>query len=464
MSAPEALAPTDPSRRLSAWALVAAIFALGQAIEVGGARFSILGLVWAGAALAICAAIVAGLTDQSRSEPSERALIAFGAAVFSVQILQLFNSDPSVTIAPSFDWTWFQAGILVAGALGLASFFASPAWRIRLSLLLLALHLVLGVWIVRSQPNPAIDVFVFQEVASRALVAGGDPYRLSMPDIYAEEESAKLYAPGWSVGGRLRFGFPYPPLSLLLALPGSLLGDHRFAQLLATTIAAAAIAFLRPSRLGALATALFLFNPRGFYVLEQAWTEPFVMMLFAVFLFAATRAPRRAFWPFGLLLAVKQYLFVILPLLPLLAPWCVPKKSLPRLALTSLAVAVAITAPFVLWDPGAFYTSVIAVHLAQPYRPDSLTFLALLPDSTAAALAILSPLAALGALGLALWRGARTPTGFAAAAALVLLAFFSFGKQAHANYFYLVTGMLCAALAAIDTPGTADQNLPVPST
>jgi hypothetical protein len=142
----------------------------------------------------------------------------------------------------------------------------------------------------------------------------------------------------------------------------------------------------------------------------------------------------------------------------------VPKKSLARLVLQALAVAFAITAPFVLWDPAAFYTSVIAVHLAQPYRPDSLTFLALLPDSTATSLAILSPLAALGALGLALARGPRTPSGFAAAAALVLFAFFAFGKQAHANYFYLVTGMLCAALAAIDTPRAADQNLPVRST
>lgn len=461
MSEQPFLAPTATARRLSAFALVAAIFALGQAIEVGGARFSIQGLTWVGVALAICLAIVAGLTDRSRTEPSERALFAFGAAVFSVQILQLFNSDPSVSIDPTFDWTWFQVGILFAGGAGLAGLFASPAWRNRLSVLLLALHLVLGVWIVRSQRNPAIDVFVFQEVASRALVVGGDPYRLSMPDIYTAEDSAKLYAPGWSVGGRLRFGFPYPPLSLLLALPGSLLGDHRFAQLMAITIAAAAIAFLRPSRLGTLAMALFLFHPRGFYVLEQAWTEPFVIMLFATFLFAAVRAPRGAPWLLGLLLAVKQYLILILPLLPLLAPWCVPKKNLPRLALQALAVAVAITAPFVLWDPGAFYTSVVAVHLAQPYRPDSLTFLALLPDSTAAALAILSPLAALGALGLALARGPRTPSGFAAAAALVLFAFFAFGKQAHANYFYLVTGMLCAALAAIDTPRAADQNLPV---
>lgn len=463
-------APATPARRLTAWALVAAIFALGQAIEIAGGRFSILALIWASVGLAICIAVVAGFAERSRTEPSERALLAFGAAVLSVQILQLWNGDPTGPIAASFDWSWFQCGLLFGGVAGLAGLYAPSALRKGLILLLLALHLALGVWTVRARPEPDIDVFVFQQEASRALAAGENPYRLAMPDRYDANESAKFYAPGWAEGGRLRFGFPYPPLSLLLAFPGFLFGgDHRLAQVVATTLAGAAIAFLARGRMGALAAALFLFTPRGFYVLELGWTEPFPVLLFALFLWAAARAPRGRPWLLGAQFAVKQYLIVIAPLLPLLAPWSLPARRLPRLALQALGVTAAIAAPFVLWDPQAFYTSVVAVHLAQPYRPDSLTFLALLPEATARALSILPLLAAFGAIGLALRRGARTPTGFSAAAGLTLLAFFSCSKQAHANYYYLVIGVLAVALAAIDTPAidsqeTADQNLPVRST
>ena len=463
---------TDPAvgaRRLAAWALVAAIFSLGQALENGGGRFSIFALFWVTAGLLALGAVVAGLPERSRSAPSGRALLLFGAAVFAVQILEQWNGDPTGPIAASFDWSWFQCGLLAAGAAGIAGFYVRPSLRPVLILFLLALHLALGIWTVRSRPEPQIDVFAFQQEASRALGAGENPYRVAMPNIYDAEEAARLYAPGWTDGGRLRFGFPYPPLSLLLAFPGYLLGDHRLAQAVAATLAGAAIAFLARGRMGPLAAALFLFTPRGFYVLEMGWTEPFAVLLFALFLQAAVRAPRGRPWLLGALLSAKQYLVVLAPLLPLLAPWGLPARRLPRLALQALGVAATIALPFVLWDPRAFYTSVVAVHLAQPYRPDSLTYLALLPDEAARALSFLPLLAACGAIVLALRRGPRTPSGFAAAAGLTLLAFFSCSKQAHANYYYLAIGVLAAALAAADLPAIdsgegADQNLPVGST
>ena len=65
--------------------------------------------------------------------------------------------------------------------------------------------------------------------------------------------------PGLSVNGRLQFGFPYFPLSLLLAMPGQLLtGDHRYAQLVALELAAILMAFAQPKGFGPIAAALFL--------------------------------------------------------------------------------------------------------------------------------------------------------------------------------------------------------------
>ncbi len=58
---------------------------------------------------------------------------------------------------------------------------------------------------------------------------------ITFPDVY--DGKLAVYATGVSQNGRLQFGYPYPPLTLLLALPGHLLGDFRYAQLAALTLA-----------------------------------------------------------------------------------------------------------------------------------------------------------------------------------------------------------------------------------
>mgnify|MGYP006171638511 CR=1 FL=1 len=66
-----------------------------------------------------------------------------------------------------------------------------------------------------------------------------------------------------TLSGGLLLGAVLPALAaaaglVLLALPGHLAGDFRYAQLLATTLAAALMAYTRPGRLAILAAALFL--------------------------------------------------------------------------------------------------------------------------------------------------------------------------------------------------------------
>jgi hypothetical protein len=45
--------------------------------------------------------------------------------------------------------------------------------------------------------------------------------------------------------------------------------------------------------------------------------------------------------------------------------------------------------------------------------------------------------------------GAHRPAGFAIATALCLGLFFAFSKQAFCNYYFLVVGIICCALAAL---------------
>ena len=74
------------------------------------------------------------------------------------------------------------------------------------------------------------------------ILKGTNPYTITFPDVIG----AEWYGPGVSVNGRLRFGYPYMPLTLLMSLPGYLVaGDVRCSHLAAMVGAAALIAYAR---------------------------------------------------------------------------------------------------------------------------------------------------------------------------------------------------------------------------
>src|SRR5262249_6839710 len=160
----------------------------------------------------------------------------------------------------------FICGIAVA-AMITASDFSERSWfrRLRLPLLLL-IHFGLGIWICRATTKIVMDVVLFHRDGLKAFLQGVSPYGLTFPDIIGDP---RIYGPTVSVAGRLTIGFPYPPLSLLMSLPGHLFGDYRYSHLLAMTGAAALMAHLRPTRLATFGATLFLFTPRTFYVLEE---------------------------------------------------------------------------------------------------------------------------------------------------------------------------------------------------
>ena len=60
----------------------------------------------------------------------------------------------------------------------------------------------------------------FIATPSPRFAQGVDPYAITFPDIY---QGRAYYGSGLSVDGRLQFGFPYFPLSLLLSMPGQIL-------------------------------------------------------------------------------------------------------------------------------------------------------------------------------------------------------------------------------------------------
>ena len=349
----------------------------------------------------------------------------------------------------------FQAGVVLLTVFG-ATAIARPSARHAawLAVGLVAVHAALGVWVMRRSPDPAIDVHIFQKYAVAALRHGENPYSLTFPDIYG---NSAFYGEGLSVKGRLQFGFPYLPLSLLAAMPGQWLGhDPRYSQLAALELAALLMAFARRGGLGVIAAALYLTTPRNFFVLEQSWTEPFVVLGVATVAFAACRRSRLTPWLFGAFVAIKQYLVFALPAAALLTTSRADFRGVAGVLLRGAAVGALITLPFVMWNPAAFMKSVVTLQFYQPFRGDALSYLAWWAGLGHAQPSTTIPFGlAAAASALAVWRLPRTAAGFSAALALTFFVFFALNKQAFANYYFFVLGALYTTVAAWRPPEAA---------
>jgi hypothetical protein len=428
-------------------ALLLAAVALGAALQVNFGQYHPAAMLWLTVALALCLIGVAAPWAKLGRRLERRVGWVVGVAL-AVEFALLLSRGPSATgqLAGGRANLWpFRAAVLTAAALTALALLGPARLRRACVVAMLISYAALGFSVLRAAPNPGVDVVLFQRDATRALLDGKSPYALTFPNPYADP--ARFYGPGIVRDGRLQFGYPYPPLSLFMAVPGHLLGDFRYAQLIAMTAAGALIALARPGRLATSAAAVLLFTPRGFFVLEAGWTEPFAVLLLATTVFVACRRPRALAVPLGLLVAVKQYLALGLFLVPLLPRGI--RQTRPALTWRTMAVAAAVTLPMALWDLPAFVRSAVLLQFRQPFRDDALSYLAAAFHATGWQGPAWIAFALAGAtLVLCLRTCPRTPAGFAAALAVVCFVFFAFGKQAFCNYYHFVIGALCCAAGA----------------
>jgi hypothetical protein len=321
----------------------------------------------------------------------------------------------------------------------------------------LVFHTLIAVAFLRSSPAQ-IDVEIYLREGSVALLHGHNPYAIRIPNMFPLNVAEQLYGPGMVVNGRVLGGFPYLPLALLVAVPGHLLGDVRYTQLIAMVVTALALRALASDRVGRAAAVLGVASVSTINMLAGAFTEPTSLALLACLVLALQR--RRHLIGaliLGLLMVTKQYFVVVIPIL-----WLVRQRLTRRTILIGLGLAAAVTLPLFLVDPGRFWAGITGVQRV-PLREDSLSLLVSSvktlgwpPAWTTALLPVV--VGGLTALLLA-FRAPRTPAAFAAATGLTLLVTFLFSKQAFGNYYYLVSGAL--VIAAVAWPSEPEPTRPV---
>ena len=443
---PSLAAVTEREEAWRAWWAAAAALALGYAIYVGRGGPGVIPFLFLSVAIGAAAvAALARVAPRIGTGRGLRKLLGFGLAV-ELALLAVWPLTNPLAQDSLGDYLPFWTGLALVALVAVAPMFGLSRGGWPRLVILAVLHLALGTWVIVIAPDPFIDVWVMQADGARALLEGTNPYLPIYENLHGAD--SPYYGPGLVEDGQLTIGFPYPPLSLLLVVPGELLlGDPRFIHLIALELAAAAMVLAgRSSRTSMSAALLFLFAPWTFFVVAGAWTEPLVILAVAGVLLAATRAPRWLGVAVGLMLSVKQYLLLGLPLaLIFLAR---DRRARWRIGWQSVAIAVVLTLPFLAWNPGAFLWSTLGSLAGQIFRPDSLSFLSALPGDWGPRLSWLGFLLLIPIGALAIWRAPRTPFGFAASLGLLLLVFFAFSRQGSANYHFAVIGILCAAVAA----------------
>jgi hypothetical protein len=371
-------------------------------------------------------------------------------ALVELQLYALSLKVPGIYVRRDADLFLFQMGLVCAGVVCASYLWPKmPLARLRLPLLV-AIFVVLGMWMINAAPRPFIDVWYYEQKAAAFLLHGNNPYTGEYPNIYGR---TPFIDDSILKNGNVQYHM-YTPLSVLATLPGYIAGDARYA-LVAATAGAALLLGRALRRLGRpagdiseLAAACFLFHARGFFLVEEAWTEPFMVLSVALCIYVlslSNEGIRR--WPaFAVFLSAKQYSIFWLPAL----------ISGKRLGWRELGYAVAASAvlalPFFLWGPEALFQGVIAFQFKQPFRWDALSVLVWLGSGSGQA-----PSSAIGFAAAALVMAVTVLRGRSATAmaslgettltgAATYLAFFAFNKQAFFNYYWFVGALLALGM------------------
>jgi hypothetical protein len=443
-------------------AVAAVVLALSLSISSGMYHPLALAGVTVSIVLAGIAAWAAPSATGARGEHA--AVLVLGSGLF-LGWLRSFFIPPGVAPASPGAHESFR---VLLGVLGLVlltyAWRAPPRWLIRWRFpAMAAVAGAMGATMILAVPVPPIDVWHIQQTGAFELLHGRNPYSYGYPNIYGPG-TPYLDPAVLSPDGMAILAYPYMPLVLLLDTPAALLGDVRWALLAAMLASAFLVRALgRGSRAAELAGSLLLVQPRGWAVVEMAWTEPYVLCGVLATALVVTRDAARPQDPLaspggwivpgavaGLAASTKQYVpLLLVPFLPLL-----PARARLRAVLLAVGGAALAVLPFLLAGPEAFLRGVVGFQLRQPFRTDALSWPAAIHALGGPRI---PPWPAFVVAGLALLVLLRREPGGARsmlAASFAWLLFVVLNKQAFLNYYWLAVGMLAASVALLTAPAS----------
>jgi hypothetical protein len=351
----------------------------------------------------------------------------------------LLGAGVVTELVPSFSYASRSAHRGVLHVAGVTCLLAAVGWRVggraraAVPWVATAGYLVAAVWVIRADPAPRIDVWVILQQASDGLAHGHN-----------------AYASTWHGSPGERDAFTYLPWTLALLAPGRwLFGDVRWALVAWTLVGVGSLLALgrwrRPSAWAA--ATLLVLVPGTTTQVEQAWTEPLLLALLALWALLISRD--RAWWavlPLALALASKQHIVL---LLPLLAVW--PAFGWRR-TVASGGLAGVLAAPWFLASPADMWHDTVTLLVGfHPILFADTLYLASMHELGSEPPFWLVGLVILTVLALAVVAVARRRPGLDQVllwCALVLFVANLVNKQAFYNQYWLVAALVLASVAA----------------
>ncbi len=306
--------------------------------------------------------------------------------------------------------------------------------------ILLIWILLLKLLVLIVSPAPHIDVFTLLVEASDYFLKGFNPYPLAYVDIY---------------GGAYDYpmGLNYPPGILIFLTPFRLLfEDIRVGYIFCDLIISLTIFKMLYKNTGkevlsGIFALVFLYFPISFFMLEQSWIDPLIM-LYVLLISICLRNEKfiLAGVVLGLLCAVKQYV-VFVPMMAVLYVWKKDNlKTAIRMGLICTLVFALQVLPFILNDWKSFYVHTFELYLTTAMRRDALSIPAMLSRwgvGYSGMFSILTYLGVIGYAGYFLVRSKQLQVEHLLGALIVIYGgVFIFGKQAFCGYYYLLSFMI----------------------
>lgn len=426
-------------------AVLAAFFLLSAALWLSDGQYTVPALRLTVAAfgcllLAAWLAVRRGMGDT----PQPVAIVLVAAILFLLSI----RREPGIYLAGEGYLALAQAVSLGMILVLLAGYLITPvegnSWCTRLRNAVFGLSVgllcLLQLGMPMASPVPAIDVWTTAQDSAQHLLSGQNPYATPVSKIYGEGE----------VFGYVLKAYNYLPANLELQTPAyALFGDVRYALIMALWVFLGTLWLLSaglPLAERQLLLLLALAQPRLLFVIEQAWTEPFILAAFGLMLLAHQRGWRlRSALAYGAMLSLKQYVLFFA------FHWLILERRWTFLA-AGVALAGLTLLPFVLWDPLRLWSEGVLFQLQTGFRSDSLTIASVFyrefgleaPKWWTVVVGAVAAVAGPYAL-----RSLEPLSRYLFSVTITTFALFLFGSQAFMNYYFLVGGLLLCLLTIV---------------